>query len=165
MNLQQLRDFQSECPVTAIQPPYNMLQREIEAELVPYCLAHDISILVYWPLMKGLLAGKLKRDHVFEANDGRAKYPMFQGTEWRKNQDFLDELRTIAASIGKTVSELVVNWTVQQSGITAALCGAKRGEQITETAAAMTWKLTPGQLQQIDEAITRRGAVVTKSAV
>ena len=115
--------------------------------------------------MKGLLAGKLKRDHVFEANDGRAKYPMFQGTEWQKNQDFLDELRTIAASIGKTVSELVVNWTVQQSGITAALCGAKRGKQITETAAAMTWKLTPGQLQQIDEAITRRGAVVTKSAV
>lgn len=165
VNLQQLRDFQSECPVTAIQPPYNMLQREIEAELVPYCLAHDISILVYWPLMKGLLAGKLKRDHVFAANDGRAKYPMFQGTEWQKNQDFLDELRTIAASIGKTVSELVVNWTVQQSGITAALCGAKRGKQITETAAAMTWKLTPDQLQQIDEAITRRGAVVTKSAV
>ena len=142
-----------------------MLQREIEAELVPYCLANDISILVYWPLMKGLLAGKLKRDHVFEANDGRAKYPMFQGTEWQKNQDFLDELRTIAVSIGKTVSEVVVNWTVQQPGITAALCGAKRGKQITETAAAMTWTLTPEQLQQIDEAITRRGGVVTKSAV
>ena len=80
-----------------MQPPYNMLQREIEADIVPWCREHNVAIACYWPLMKGLLAGKLARDHQFAASDGRAKYPMFQGDEWQKNQDFLDELRAIAA--------------------------------------------------------------------
>jgi aryl-alcohol dehydrogenase-like predicted oxidoreductase len=95
-----------------------------------------VSIIVYWPLLKGLLAGKLSRDHVFADKDGRKKYPMFQGEEWRKNQDFLDALRPIAHDAGKTLAQLVVNWTVSQPGITSALCGAKRPEQIRETAGA-----------------------------
>ena len=165
VDLDQLRDFQSECVVSALQPPYNMLQREIEDDLVPYCVEHDISILVYWPLMKGLLAGQLKRDHVFAANDGRAKYPMFQGEEWQKNQDFIDELRTIAGTIGRTVSQVVINWTIQQTGITGALCGAKRRYQIEETAAAMDWQLTNEEVDLINQAIARRGTVITRPAV
>lgn len=165
VSLNQLKDFHRECVVTAVQPPYNMLQREIEEELVPFCIEHEISILVYWPLMKGLLAGQLKRDHVFAANDGRAKYPMFQGEEWQKNQDFLDELRTLADAIGKTVSQVVINWTIQQPGITGALCGAKRQYQIEETAGAMNWQLTSDEVEQINQAIAKRGQVVTRPAV
>ena len=136
LNLAQIETFHTFCPIAAIQPPYNMLQREIEDDIVPWCLQHGVSIIVYWPLMKGLLAGKLARDHQFLEGDGRAKYPMFQGEEWNKNQDFIDELRGIADDLGKTVAQLVVNWTVHQIGITAALCGAKRAYQIEETAGA-----------------------------
>ena len=161
----QLAEFHAVCPITAVQPPYNMLQREIETDLVPWCAARQISIVVYWPLLKGLLAGKLARDHVFSAGDGRPKYPMFQGDEWQRNHDFLDELRAIAADLDRSVAELVVNWTVHQPGITSALCGAKRGYQIEESAAAMSWELSQEALARIDGAIARRGVVISRPAV
>jgi len=142
-----------------------MLQRQIEKDTLPWCREHGVSVMAYWPLLKGLLAGKLPRDFVFQPNDGRAKYPMFQGDEWQKNQDFVDRLREISEEIGKTVSQVVINWTIHQPGITAALCGAKRADQIEETAGAMGWKLDTEQLARIDAALEERGTPVAKSAV
>jgi aryl-alcohol dehydrogenase-like predicted oxidoreductase len=164
-SLAQVREFHAVCPVTAVQPPYNMLQRDIERDLVPWCRERGVAVCVYWPLLKGLLAGKLPRDYVFRPGDGRAKYPMFQGQEWQKNQDFLDELRTIAAESGKTVAQLVVNWTIHQPGITAALCGAKRPDQVLETIGALGWQLSPDQLARIDQALARRGMPLVRGAV
>ncbi len=165
LSVEQLTAFQSVCPLAAIQPPYNMLQRQIEADILPWCLQNNVSALIYWPLMKGLLAGYLPRDHVFAPGDGRAKYPMFQGSQWQRNQDFLDDLRGIAENIGRTVSQVVVNWTIHQPGITAALCGAKRTFQIQETAAAMDWQLDAEHVAQIDVALARRGVPIVKSAI
>ncbi len=164
-NVDQLNAFHAECPIAAVQPPYNMLQREIEADIVPWCVARGVSIIVYWPLLKGLLAGKLARNHVFGEGDGRPKYPMFQGEEWNKNQDFIDELRSIAADLNKTVAQLVVNWTVHQPGITAALCGAKRPYQIEETAGAMDWEFDEPTLRRINQALERRGTPISQPAV
>lgn len=165
MTTEQLDRFHKVCPVAAVQPHYNMLQREIEATIIPWSLENGASVCVYWPLMKGLLAGKLPRDHQFSAGDGRAKYPMFQGEEWTRNQDFLDRLRRIAAAVDLTVSQLVIAWTLQQPGITAALCGAKRAWQIEETAAAIEVELNADTLQQIDEALLERGDPVSRGAV
>ncbi|HTI52419.1 MAG TPA: aldo/keto reductase [Planctomycetaceae bacterium] len=162
---EQLAAFHAVCPLTAFQPHYNMLQREIETSQLPWCVANGVSVIVYWPLMKGLLAGKLPRDHVFDERDGRRKYPMFQGEEWRKNQDFLDRLRPIAAESGKTVAELVLNWTIHQPGITAALCGAKRPEQIRDNAGGMGWTLSENQRTRIDEAVAARGPAASRGAV
>ena len=164
-DVKQLEEFQSVCPISAFQPPYNMLQRDIEAQTLPWCVAHEVAVFVYWPLMKGLLAGHLPRDHCFHPQDGRAKYPMFQGDEWQKNQDFLTELRGVASTIGKSVAQVVVNWTIHRPGISAALCGAKRPAQIQETADAMQWKLSHDQIAAIDQAIAKRGKPVTRGAV
>jgi aryl-alcohol dehydrogenase-like predicted oxidoreductase len=161
----QLQEFHAVCPVDAVQPPYNMLQRQIEADLVPYCREHNIALCTYWPLLKGLLAGKLSRDHVFLPGDGRAKYVMFQGEEWQRNQDLLDDLRTIAARSHKSVAQLVVQWTIAQPGITSALCGAKRPDQILESAAALADDFTSEELAQIEAALQRRGPALTRSAV
>lgn len=157
LTLDELREFHAACPLTAFQPPYNMLQRQIEQDTLPWCRDNGIAVLVYWPLMKGLLAGKLPRDHVFDAGDGRVKYPMFQGREWEKNQDFVDSLRRIAQDAGCTVAQLAVHWTIRQPGITAALCGAKRPEQIRETAAAMHIGLNDRQWERLEDAIAARG--------
>jgi aryl-alcohol dehydrogenase-like predicted oxidoreductase len=165
VTVDQLREFQSVCPVAAVQPPYNMLQRQIEADLVPYCREHRIALCIYWPLLKGLLAGKLARDHVFRPGDGRAKYVMFQGEEWERNQDLLDDLRTIARESGKTVAQLVVQWTLAQPGITSALCGAKRPDQILESAAALQDDFTDAELAKINAALSRRGPAITRSAI
>jgi len=87
---------------------------------------------------------------------------MYQGEEWEKNQAFVARLRAIAADASRTVAQLVVNWTIHQPGITAALCGAKRPWQIEETAAAMGWRLTPQQSAAIEGAITERGPAAAK---
>lgn len=161
----ELAEFNTVCPLSAYQPHYNMLQREIEDSQLLWCIENSVSTMVYWPLMKGLLAGKLSRDHEFDPKDGRQKYPMFQGEEWKKNHDFIDRLREIAADIGHSVPDLVINWTIQRSGITAALCGAKRPEQISESASALTWQLSDDALKQIDQAIADRGPTVSRGAV
>jgi len=165
MNAEQLKQFHAVCPLSAVQPHFNMLQQEIENDIAPWCRENQISLCVYWPLMKGLLAGKLARDHQFAPGDGRAKYPMFQGDEWQKNQDFLDDLRSIANDVGVTVSQLVVAWTIRHPGITTALCGAKRDWQIQETSAAMSIELDRSILAKIEGALQRRGPSVSRAAV
>ena len=153
----QLDEFHAVCPLAAVQLPYNMLQRDIELEIVPWCRSRGIAVTVYWALMKGLLAGRLSRDGELAESDNRRKYPMYQGEEWQKNQDFVDELRAAAALTGHTVAQLVINWTIHQPGITAALCGAKRPDQIRETSGAMSWELSPEQRLRIEQAIKARG--------
>ncbi|HTU23827.1 MAG TPA: aldo/keto reductase [Pirellulales bacterium] len=165
VDLAQLKAFAAACPLAAFQPPCNMLQREIEADTLPWCREHDVSVMVYWPLLKGLLAGQLPRDHVFEPGDSRLKYPMFQGAEWQKNQDLVDRLRAVAADAGHSVAEVVINWTIHQPGITAALCGAKRPDQIRDNAGAMGWRLSVEQLAQIDAALAARGRAITRMPV
>ena len=164
-SVSQLESFHAICPITATQPAFNMLQRDIERDVVPWCLQHSVSVVVYWPLMKGLLAGKLPRDHQFGTKDGRAKYPMFQGEEWQKNQDFVDQLRSFADSINRTVAQVVINWTIQRPGITVALCGAKRAYQIEETAISMEFELTTEELATIDSLLEDRGDPITRPAV
>ena len=163
--LEQLQRFHAVCPLSAFQPHYNMLQREIESAQLPWCVEHGVSAMIYWPLMKGLLAGKYARNHQFDARDGRQKYPMFHGEEWQRNQDFLDVLRELAAENNVSVAQLVLNWTIQRPGITVALCGAKRPDQIRDNAATLHWKLSPAQIARIDAAIAARGAIVSRAAV
>ena len=165
VTVEQMKEFAAECPIAAFQPHYNMLQREIETSHLPWCIANGVSVVVYWPLLKGLLAGKLARDYVFDERDGRPKYPMFQGQEWQKNQDFVDELRTIATEAGHTVAQLVLNWTMIQPGITAVLAGAKRPEQIRENAGAMGWKLSAAIVARMNDALSRRGESVSRAAI
>ena len=165
LNLQQLQTFHAVCPVSALQPPYNLLQRQIETDLLPWCQSERISVIPYWPLLKGLLAGKLPRDHQFAAGDGRAKYTMFQGEEWEQNQDFVDRLRHIGEGVGKTVAQIAVNWVLNQAGITSALCGAKRASQITETASAGDWTLPDSAAEELQEALRLRGTPITPGAV
>jgi aryl-alcohol dehydrogenase-like predicted oxidoreductase len=162
--VEQLEEFQAVCPLTAVQMPYNMLQRDIEKQTIPWCRERNIAVMIYWPLMKGLLAGKLPRDSELDQADSRRKYPMYQGDEWDKNQDFIDKLREVAAQAGRTVAQVVVNWTISQPGITTALCGAKRPAQIEETAGAMGWQLTSELRALIDAAIAKRGPTATKRA-
>lgn len=164
-NVESLDRFHRACPLTAYQPHFNMLQREIEDAQLPWCVEHGVAVVVYWPLMKGLLAGHLPREHVFDAKDGRAKYPMFSGNEWQKNQDFLDVLRAMAIEIERPISQIVLNWTIQRPGITAALCGAKRPHQIRENAESLSWSLTADQITRINAAIAARGPIVSKAAV
>ncbi len=165
LSIDQLNEFVAACPLDAIQPNYNMLQRDIESQIVPWCQRNEVSIMVYWPLLKGLLAGKLARDHVFAAGDGRMKYSQFHGEEWEKNHDLLDNLRSIASDAGRTLAQVVINWTIHRAGITSALCGAKRPDQVRENADGAGWQLSDRQLAEIDLALAQRGAPAEMKAI
>jgi aryl-alcohol dehydrogenase-like predicted oxidoreductase len=156
VDAEQAQRFISVCPVVAIQPHFNMLQQAAVEQLRPLCQQHQIALVCYWVLMKGLLAGHLTREHQFDPRDRRLTYDIFQGQEWQRNQDFLDDLRTLAAQEDCTVAQLVVAWSLAQPGITVALCGAKRPDQILDNAQAMGLCLSPETLAALDTAIARR---------
>ena len=156
--LEQTKQFHSACSLAAVQLPYNMLQREIERQTIPWCRQEGVAVVVYWALMKGLLAGRLEASTPLAAGDRRRDYPMYQGDEWDKNQQFVAALRDIAEACDKTVAQLVVNWTMTQAGVVSVLCGAKRAWQIEETAGALGWRLTPAQADAVEEAIANRGS-------
>ncbi len=158
-NLEQIQQFHAACPLTAVQLPYNMLQRGIEEQTLPWCREHSVGVCVYWALVKGLLAGKL--DKLDEA-DNRRKYPQYQGDEWERNLAFVERLRGVADRVGRTVAQVAVNWTVAQPGIDVALCGAKRRWQIEETAGAMGWSLSAADAAEIESAIRDRGEAASK---
>jgi aryl-alcohol dehydrogenase-like predicted oxidoreductase len=151
VNLPQLREFHEVCPVIVVQPPYNMLQTESVEAIRDFCDQNRIGLACYWVLMKGLLAGKMKRDHQFDPADRRLTYPIYQGQAWERAQDLLDQLRTHALQLNCTLAQLVIAWTLCQPGITAALCGAKRPAQIAETAQAMNITLDATLVQALSE--------------
>ena len=150
VNLEQANRFAAVCPIVALQPYFNMFQQDAYFELLPSTLPNNISMVCYWVLMKGLLSGRLKRDHVFDPTDRRLTYPNFQGQAWQNAQNVLDRLRHIADELDCTVSQLVVAWTLTRPGISVALLGAKRPEQIIESLQAMHIELDTEVIEQID---------------
>ena len=161
----QIEAFHEVCPVDVNQPPYNLLQRGIEQHDLPWCLRKGIATITYWPLMKGLLAGKIRRGHEFDPADKRLQYEIFQGEQFERAQRLLDRLDDLAAELGKTVLQVVVNWTYHQSGILSVLCGAKRDWQIREAAGALGWQLNPEQMKTIAEVLAEiEGRVVDEAS-
>ena len=161
----QIAAFHEVCPVDVNQPPYNLLQRDIEQHELPWCLRKGIATITYWPLMKGLLAGKIRRGHEFDPADSRLKYEIFQGEQFERAQRLLDHLDLLAAELGKTVLQVVANWTYHQSGILSVLCGAKRDWQIREAAGALGWQLNIEQMKTIAGVLTElKGRVVDEGS-
>jgi len=165
VNPEQLARFAEVCPLAACQMPYNMLQRDIEERIVPVCREREIAVVVYWPLMKGLLAGGMERTRVFPPSDSRHKYPMFQGIEYQRNLDFVDELRPVASRLGTTLAGLVLAWTAEQPGIGSVLFGATSPGQVAANLPAMTCRIDDDSRETIAAAIARRGPVAGRRAV
>jgi aryl-alcohol dehydrogenase-like predicted oxidoreductase len=150
VDLPQLELFHGRCPVVAVQTYFNMFQQDSVQALRDFCERHTISLVVYWVLMKGLLAGAMTRNHTLAPEDRRRKYPIYQGEQWQAAQDLLDQLRILARDKQCTVSQLVIAWTLLQPSIDVALIGAKRPDQIEETAIALEIPLTSADLGAID---------------
>tara|TARA_R110002049_G_scaffold27321_2_gene94013 strand:+ start:86095 stop:86988 length:894 start_codon:yes stop_codon:yes gene_type:complete len=148
---QQRAQFASVCRCDAIQCPLNMLQQENLEQLIPQCHQDGGEVHVFWTLMKGLLAGKITRDHVFAPGDSRPNYPIFQGEQRRRTHDILDRLSEIAQDERLTIAQLSIGWALAQDGVTSALVGARRPQQIKET--AKTRRLDSETVHRIDQVL------------
>ncbi|MFM8735946.1 MAG: aldo/keto reductase [Pirellulales bacterium] len=160
-----LERFAATCPLSACQMHFNMLQREIEAEVLPWCRGHDVALVAYWPLMKGLLTGRMRRGQAFPRSDSRHKYPMFNGPEFERNLDFVDALRPVATRLGCALTSLVLAWTAEQPGITSVLSGATSPEQVKDNVRTLSCHLDDAARHDIRMAIAARGPVAGGRAV
>ncbi|MCC9644943.1 aldo/keto reductase [Rhodopirellula sp. JC740] len=128
--------FATVVPCEAIQCPLNGLQQDTLQTVIADAKDNQCDVWVYWTLMKGLLAGKISRDHVFAEGDSRPSYPIFQGEARQRAHDIVDQLTVLAADHKRSVANLSISWAVSQPGVTAALVGAHRPEQIADFANA-----------------------------
>lgn len=136
-------------PVHAVQPLFSLLTPHAADELIPYCREHRIAVLPYSPLAKGLLTGKFSADMTFA--DVRARDPEFMGDRFRRNLAVVEQLRPLAARYGRTVAQLMINWTLSYPGVTAPIVGAKRPSQVLENAGGAGWSLDDADRATIDE--------------
>jgi aryl-alcohol dehydrogenase-like predicted oxidoreductase len=145
-----------ECvPLASDQPPYNMVRRDIEDDVLPWCRRHNVGVIVYSPMQRGLLTGKFKPGHEFDPGDNRADNPLFQGEKLKRVNAFLDEIRPIAEAHDATLAQLAVNWTLQADGVSGALVGARNPEQARENAKAGAFDITEDELATINAALAR----------
>ena len=151
-SISQMRRAQAIHPVASLQPPYSMLDQSVEAELLPFCAANDIGVVVYSPMASGLLTGKFTRERIaaLPADDVRHKNGHFHDPELGPNLALIEALRPIAARHGRTVGQLAIAWTLRRPELTSAIVGARRPGQVAEIAPAADWTLSEAEIAEID---------------
>ena len=137
-------------PLASNQPPYSMLKRDIEAEIVPCCIENNVGLVVYSTLQLGLLTGKVTPDREFADGDQRRNDPMFSPENHRRVSAFLEAIRPVADGHNATLAQLAINWTIHRPGITVALVGARSPAQAAENAAAADFTLTDEEAATIN---------------
>ena len=146
----QMERFRGVAPLHVLQPPYNMFERGIEADLLPYCREHGIATLGYGALCRGLLSGRMRTDTVFDGDDLRRNDPKFRAPRFAQHLAAVQELDRLARErFGKRVIQLAVRWMLDQ-GITTALWGARRPDQLEPVDEVMGWCLDAAAKAEID---------------
>jgi myo-inositol catabolism protein IolS len=152
-SLAQLEEAMAYGRIDSLQPPYSLLWRGVEADLMPYCVEHKLTILAYSALAQGLLTGKFGPDHRFPDADIRSKNKLFQPPLYDQAQAALEQLRPIARRHHTTLGNLALAWLIAQPQ-TTAIVGARNAAQAEENAQAAAVQLSPADLAEID-AISR----------
>jgi len=150
-SVEQMKTAERVIELASNQVPYSMVKRDIEDEIVPYCLEHNKGILVYSPLQRGLLTGKMKPGYEFGEGDHRAADRYFTDENIRRTNRFLDKIKPISHEKNATLAQLVIQWTIRQPGITIALVGARNAEQSVQNAKAMEITLSPDEIDFINK--------------
>jgi aryl-alcohol dehydrogenase-like predicted oxidoreductase len=149
-SLEQLKEAISFYPIDSIQPPYSILWRHIENDLMPFCIENNITILSYSSMAQGLLSGKFKKGHKFEKGDNRASNKLFQGETFEKALEIIEELKPVASDLGISLSDLALAW-VKSKENTAAIAGARNKNQSKENAKALSINLPFETIEFIDK--------------
>lgn len=155
INVEQLDAYRAAGQLDTDQEQYSMIDREIEATLLPYTRQHNIAMLAYSPLALGLLTGKIGPERTFEGDDQRIGEPRFSVENRARIAALLDEFQPIAAAQDLTIPQLVIAWTVAQPGITHVLVGARNRAQAEENAAAGRANLSPDIVATMTEILAR----------
>jgi len=138
---------------TSLQPPYNILRRQIEGDQLSFCQGRGVGVLVYSPMQSGLLTGKMTRERIaaMPADDHRPRTSHFQEPALSRNLRLVDVMREIGARHGRTPGDVAIAWTLRRPEVTAAIAGMRSPEQAREVAAAAEFRLTAGEAAELEE--------------
>jgi aryl-alcohol dehydrogenase-like predicted oxidoreductase len=143
-------------PVETLQPPYNMLNRGIEEEILPYCAERDIGVIVYSPMRSGLLTGKMTPERVanLPSDDWRRNADDFQEPRLSRNLELVELLEEIGAEYGRSPGEVAIAWTLRHPAVTAAIVGGRGPDQVDGIIGAAELRLSEDELDRIEAFLT-----------
>jgi aryl-alcohol dehydrogenase-like predicted oxidoreductase len=152
----QMETFRTLSPLRTAQPPYNLFERQIEQDVLPYCLDRNIVTLAYGSLCRGLLTGRMTETTQFAGDDLRKHDPKFQMPRLRQYLDAVDQLDRFARdNYGKRVIHLALRWVLDRGASTIALWGARRPDQLAPVHDVMGWHLDQSAMAEIDAILSR----------
>jgi aryl-alcohol dehydrogenase-like predicted oxidoreductase len=145
-------------PIASLQPPYSMINRSVEAEILPFCQRHNIGVINYSPMQSGLLTGAMTRERIarMPQDDFRRNTKQFQEPLLSRNLELVDLLRTIGKPHGVEPGVVAIAWTLHNPAITAAIVGGRSAEQVEGVLPAATFRLSEKEFQQIGKFLTER---------
>ena len=148
----QMKRAQKIAPITSLQPPYSMLRRAIETEILPFAQANNIGVINYSPMLSGMLTGKMTAERVaaMPDDDWRRRNPEFNEPRLARNLRLVELLREIGSSHGVTPGVVAVAWTLHHPAITAAIVGGRNARQVEETSAALHFRLSEEEFARIN---------------
>jgi aryl-alcohol dehydrogenase-like predicted oxidoreductase len=157
-NVAQMARAQSIAPITSLQPPYSLLAREVEAEILPYCASHGIGTLIYSPMKSGLLSGAMTRERItaMPADDFRPRTPHFQEPLLTRNLALVEIMRGIGARhSGASPGEIAIAWGLKNPAVTAAIVGLRSPRQLKGIIKAASIALTPADVAEMEGFLLR----------
>ncbi len=154
-NVGQLKRAQRIAPVTSLQPPYSMLARGVEDEILPYCQKNNIGVIVYSPMRSGLLTGGMTKERAqnFAPDDFRRNVKDFQEPRLSKNLELVERLKEIGHRHGRTPGEVAIAWTLHNPAVTAAIVGVRSAKQVGGVVGALDFRLSPSEFDEIESHI------------
>lgn len=152
-NVSQLRRVMAIAPVNSLQPPYSLIDREAEEELLPFCQQNNIAVIVYSPMQSGLLTGQMTRERIANLpdNDWRKQDQEFQEPRLSRNLALVEKLREIAQLYQRTPAEAAIAWTLQNPAVTGAIVGARNLQQVDTIVGAAEFRLNELELGEIED--------------
>jgi aryl-alcohol dehydrogenase-like predicted oxidoreductase len=151
-NVGQLRRAGAIAPITSLQPPYSLIRRDIESEILPYCQQAGIGIIVYSPMASGLLTGAMTRERIaaLPPEDWRTRSAEFKEPKLSRNLAVADRLRSVAKRHGCSPGEIAIAWTLRHPAVTAAIVGARNVKQVDGVVRGADLRLTAAEIAQIE---------------
>jgi aryl-alcohol dehydrogenase-like predicted oxidoreductase len=148
----QLRRAEEVAPVTSLQPPYSLIRREIEPDILPYCRSNGIGAIVYSPMASGLLTGAMTRERAAKlpASDWRSRDTEFIEPKLSKNLALVERLREVGEKYGRPPGQVAIGWVLRNPAVTAAIVGARNAEQVEKNVGAVEFQLTDEDVEEIE---------------
>ena len=147
---------QAIAPITSLQPPYSLIRREVESEILPFCWRKGVGVIVYSPMASGLLTGTMTRERAVKlpADDWRRRDPEFNEPRLSHNLALVDRLRAVGAEHGRSAGEVAIAWTLHHPAVTGAIVGARSAEQAEGLMRAADFRLSEEEVAEIESEVS-----------